>query len=411
MKILFLVGEFPKLSQTFIVSQITGLIDAGHEVTILAKKSDGGSKVHPDVLNYDLLKHVVYYGDAAHSENRCKKGLAFGRALCAHMVTRIFNRQYKGAVSFKDLCKLPNLILLVRTLNQVDLTDRAIITAHFGPNGLLAQKCIEMGLLNGKLFTFFHGYDMLRYVKQKGRNAYQDLFRSPSLILPISDFWRRRCIELGADSSRVIVHHMGIDLLRFGSHPAQLTKPVILVSAARLVEKKGLEYGIEAVGQLITKGYAIRYYIAGDGPLKDKLQKQIEKNKLTRQIRLLGWKTQNEWIELMTDAQIVLAPSITASDGDMEGIPVQLMEAMAMRKIVVSTVHSGIPELIHDGENGCLVTEKNSDALADVLERLIRSPEKWSRITQNARQTIKTEFNSQKLNAELIKLFNEKRAK
>jgi colanic acid/amylovoran biosynthesis glycosyltransferase len=408
MKILFLVGEFPKLSQTFILSQITGLIDAGHEVTILAKKSDGGSKVHPDVLNYDLLQHVVYYGDSTHSKNRCRKGLVFGQALCAHMVTRVFNKQYKGKASFRDLLKLPNLVLLVRTLNQVDLTDRTIIVAHFGPNGLLAQKCIEMGLLNGKLFTAFHGYDMLRYVKQRGANVYRDLFHSSSLILPISDFWRRRCIALGADSSRVIVHHMGIDLLRFGSHPAQLTKPVILVSAARLVEKKGLEYGIEAVSQLITKGYSIRYFIAGDGPLKDKLQNQIEKNKLTRQIRLLGWKTQNEWIELMKDAQIVLAPSITANDGDMEGIPVQLMEAMAMRKIVVSTVHSGIPELIQDGENGYLVTEKNSDALANVLERLILSPEKWNRITQNARYTIKEAFNSQKLNAELIQLFNEK---
>lgn len=411
MKILFLVGEFPKLSQTFILNQITGLIDAGHEVTILAKKSDGGSKVHPDVMNYDLLKHVVYYGNSTHSDNRCKKALVFGRALCAHMVTCIFNKQYKGAASFQDLLKLPNLVLLVRTLNQVDLTDRTIIVAHFGPNGLLAQKCIEMGLLKGELFTAFHGYDMLRYVKQKGSNAYRDLFRSSSCILPISDFWRRRCIELGANPSRVIVHHMGIDLLRFGSHPAQLAKPVILVSAARLVEKKGLEYGIEAVSKLIAKGYSIRYFIAGDGPLKDKLQDQIEQNKLTRQIRLLGWKTQNEWIELMKDAQIVLAPSITASDGDMEGIPVQLMEAMAMRKIVVSTVHSGIPELIHDGENGYLVPEKNSDALADVLERLVLAPEKWSRITQNARQTIKQAFNSQKLNAELIQLFNEKRAK
>ncbi|MCO7127556.1 glycosyltransferase [Sporolactobacillus shoreicorticis] len=406
MKILFLVGEFPKLSQTFILNQITGLIDAGHEVTILAKKSGSDSKIHPDVVNYELLSHVVYYGNSSQAQTRARKGLSFARALGAHLFSCAFNRTYKCEAAFRDLIKMPNLILLVRTLNQVNLTDQTVIMAHFGPNGLLAQKCIELGLLNGTLFTAFHGYDMLRYVKQKGQDAYHDLFRSPAFILPISDFWRRRCIELGADPSKIIIHHMGIDLLRFDSHPSQLAKPAVIVSAARLVEKKGLIYGIKAVGQLIKKGYSVRYFIAGDGPLRDMLQQLIDDNKLTRHVRLLGWKTQDEWIELMKTAQIVLAPSVTASDGDMEGIPVQLMEAMAMRKIVVSTYHSGIPELIHDKENGFLVAEKNADALSRVLEEVILSPEKWGRITQNARQTIKDQFNIQKLNAELLRLFD-----
>lgn len=406
MKILYFVGEFPKLSQTFILNQITGLIDAGNEVTILAKKSAPDAKIHPDVVNYELLSRVVYYGDSTQVQTRVGKGMSFVRALGAHLYSCVFNPRYKCEAAFRDLIKMPNLIMLIRKLNQVDLTDRTVIMAHFGPNGLLAQKCIEMGLLKGTLFTTFHGYDMLRYVKQKGQDAYRDLFRSPSFILPISDFWRRRCIELGADSSRIIVHHMGIDLLRFDSHPSQPAKPAVIVSAARLVEKKGLVYGIQAVGQLVKKGYSVRYYIAGDGPLRDKLQQLIDENKLTRHVQLLGWKTQDEWIELMKTAQIVLAPSITASDGDMEGIPVQLMEAMAMRKIVVSTYHSGIPELIHDKENGFLVAEKNSEALTSVLEEVILSPEKWSRITQNARQTIKDQFNIQKLNAELLRLFD-----
>nr|WP_283163337.1 glycosyltransferase [Sporolactobacillus mangiferae] len=403
-----MVGEFPKLSQTFILNQMTGMMDAGHDVTILAKKSASDAKVHPDVLNYELMNQVVYYGDSRQSDTRFAKAAVFIRAFCAHLAARFYKKNYIGTISFRDLLKMPNLILLIRKLNQIDLTDRTTVLAHFGPNGLLAQKCIDLGLLRGRLFTAFHGYDMLRYVKQKGVNAYQDLFRSPSFILPISDFWKRRCIELGADPSRIVVHHMGIDLLRFDAHPSQPAKPLIIVSAARLVEKKGLAYGIEAVGRLIKKGHSVRYLIAGDGPLREKLQQQIETKRLTKQIRLVGWKTQDEWIDLMKSAQVVLAPSVTASDGDMEGIPVQLMEAMAMRKIVVSTVHSGIPELIQDGENGFLFAEKDADALADLLARILQSPEKWNRITQNARRTVKERFNIQKLNADLLRLFAEK---
>ncbi|MDF2911772.1 MAG: colanic acid biosynthesis glycosyltransferase WcaL [Sporolactobacillus laevolacticus] len=408
MNILFVVGEFPKLSQTFILNQITGMIDAGHEVTILAKKRGTGEKIHPDVRNYELLDHVIYYGNSEQADSRLRKGLSFALALCAHTTARLFNKSYKGNVPFRDFVRNPNLILLIQKLNQVDLSDRAIIMAHFGPNGILAQKCIDIGLLKGKLFTAFHGYDMLRYVKQKGAGAYKSLFRSSAVILPISECWQRRCMELGADPARICVHHMGIDLLRFDSHPSEPGKPIKIVSAARLVEKKGLEYGIEAVGKLIKKGYSLNYLIAGDGPLKDRLQGMIEKKKLTRHVQLLGWKTQDEWIELMKDAQIVLAPSVTAVDGDMEGIPVQLMEAMAMQKLVVSTYHSGIPELIQDQQNGYLVGEKDAVLLADTLEQAILSPEKWRLVTQNARRTIREAFNIQKLNKQLIQLFEEK---
>ncbi|MCO7174934.1 glycosyltransferase [Sporolactobacillus kofuensis] len=408
MNILFVVGEFPKLSQTFILNQITGMIDAGHDVMILAKKSGEGHKVHPDVLRYELLNRVIYYGDSA-TETRLQKGLSFAKALGSHLIARCLKRRYKGAVPLRILLRHPNLILLIRKLNQVDLSERTIIMAHFGPNGILAQKCIEVGLLRGQLFTAFHGYDMLRYVKQKGAGAYRDLFHSTAVILPISNYWRRRCLELGADPSRTVVHHMGIDLLRFDRHPSEPRKPITVVSAARLVEKKGLDYAIEAIGLLVKKGYSLQYFIAGDGPLKDELQTLIERKKLNRYVQLLGWQTQDEWIARMKNAQIVLAPSITASDGDMEGIPVQLMEAMAMCKVVVSTEHSGIPELIKSKQNGYLVAEKDTTALAETLAQIIQSPESWRMITQNAHEMIHEQFNIHKLNKQLIQLFDEKR--
>lgn len=403
MNILFFVSEFPSISQTFILNQMTGLIDAGHDVRILAKKQGGGGKVHDAVLQYRLLDRVIYYGPGG--AGRPGKGLRFFGGLCAHTAARFFRKNYiGGSVPFHDLIRYPNLILLIRTLNRVDLSDRDVILAHFGPNGLLAQKCRALGLLHGRLFTVFHGYDMLRYLKQKGSGVYRDLFDSDCTLLPISRAWADRCLKLGARPGKIIVHHMGINVEEFMGRSPERGEEINIVSAARFVEKKGLTYGIDAVGRVIEKGYSVRYAIAGDGPLRDALLKQIAARHLTDRVRLVGWKTQEEWIEMMKDAHIVLAPSITARDGDMEGIPVQLMEAMAMKKIVVSTFHSGIPELIQNGVNGYLVAEKNSGQLAQTIEQIIKTPETWESLTENARRTIVGHYNIERQNGRLIRI-------
>ncbi|MFX3619516.1 MAG: glycosyltransferase [Sporolactobacillus sp.] len=405
MKILFVVGEFPKLSQTFILNQVTGLIDAGHDVKILAKQSAIDQKVHEAVRHYHLQERVIYYGKPGR-RGKLNKMLQFISGFAALSLVRLIRRNPDRSVPrFRDLRQHPNLILISLRLHQVDLSDREIILAHFGPNGILAQKCMELGLLRGKLFVAFHGYDMLRYVKQKGRAVYHELFHSPAILLPISNYWKEQCIKLGASPSKIIVHHMGIDMETFRAEPEVLKRPLRIVSAARLVEKKGLAFAIDAIALLNAKGYSIHYSIAGEGPLAAELREQIFSKGLQRSVELLGWCTQQEWIAQMKEAHVVLAPSVMAKGGDMEGIPVQLMEAMAMRRIVLATRHSGIPELIEDGYNGFLVGERDAAALAAVIETIIHSSEQWPLLAEHARQTVAHDFNIERQNQRLIRIF------
>ncbi|MBE6185649.1 MAG: colanic acid biosynthesis glycosyltransferase WcaL, partial [Bacillus sp. (in: Bacteria)] len=268
-----------------------------------------------------------------------------------------------------------------------------------------AQKLMQLGLLHGKLYTTFHGYDMLRYVKKHGDSVYEELFQSKHTQLPISEYWKNRCEQLGAKSKHTIVHHMGIDVGKFEYCPAVQEKEIRVLSVARFVEKKGIEYGISAVSQLIDQGYSIQYSIVGGGPLEEKLRTMIQEKHLEKHIHMLGWKTQNELIDIMKKAHIILLPSVTSQDGDMEGIPVLLMEAMAMGKIVVSTYHSGIPELIRHNDNGFLVEERDVEGLVRTLQIVITTPENWQRITENARKTVLEDFNIERLNNQLIDLF------
>ncbi|MCI1858050.1 MAG: glycosyltransferase [Sporolactobacillus sp.] len=394
MKILFFVGTFPKLSQTFILNQITGMIDAGHDVKVLAKYPADEQKVHDDVHRYGLMKRVIYYG-GPHARGRLGKCFDFATSLSGIPAVR------RSGLRFRQLLHAPNLILLARTLRQVDLTDQDVVIAHFGPNGLLAWRCMRMGLLSGRLLTAFHGYDMLRYVSDHGPHCYDELFKAPVTLLPISEFWKGRLMAMGADPDRLIVHHMGVDPEKFSASFHQPGDRFRLVSAARFVEKKGLAYAIAAVAALAGRGVHLRYDIAGDGPLRAALQQQIADLHMQDHVHLVGWKTQDEWIAMMRDADIVLAPSVTAENGDMEGIPVQLMEAMAMEKVVISTVHSGIPELIASGVNGWLVREKDADELAAAIERVIHASDHCRKLARRARRTVEDHFNIHLLNRQL----------
>jgi len=131
----------------------------------------------------------------------------------------------------------------------------------------------------------------------------------------------------------------------------------------------------------------------------------IERLNIGNKVRLLGWKQQEEIIELMKNTDIVIAPSVVSEDGDEEGIPVVLMEALAQGMPVLSTQHSGIPELVQDGESGFLVPERNVNALAEKLAYLVKHPEIWSAMGQAGREYVEKCYNIDTLNDKLVDLY------
>ena len=282
-----------------------------------------------------------------------------------------------------------------------------IVHCHFGPNGDLGALLKSVGAVRGKVVTTFHGYDLSNYLRAKGSNAYDSLFRTGDLFLPISERWKEELVELGCNENKIVVHRMGVDLGSFAFSPRQLRDDgrIQLLTVARLVEKKGVRYGIQAVAKLLDQYQRIEYRIVGDGPLKDDIGRLIDELGIGDRVKLLGWKRQAETIELMKEAHIFLAPSVTGGDGGQEGIPVALMEALAQGLPVVSTQHGGIPELIQDGKSGFLVPERDVDALARKLEYLIQHPEIWPEMGRAGRDYVEMYYDIDKLNDRLVGLF------
>lgn len=402
MKIAFVVGRFPVLSETFVLNQVTGLIDRGHELEIFSiDKQQKLTKVHPDVEKYNLLSRT-YYRQMPYS-----KLWRFIKA-----IGLIITSFYKDPIAIlrslnvlKYGRQASSLRLLYSVLLFLNRGSYDIFHCHFGPSGNLAALLKDLGVIEGKIVTVFHGHDMSMYLREQGDDIYNFLFDKGDLFLPISEKWKRKLVELGCDERKIIVHRMGIDVNRFQFSPSRDSSDTQVLSVARLVEKKGIEYGIGAVAKVLEKHPNIEYKIAGDGPLSNELKDLINRLELKHKVKLLGWLQQNEVIELIQKADILLAPSVTGEDGDQEGIPVTIMEALVSGLPVLATQHSGIPELVRDGEFGFLVPERDVDALAERLEYLIEHSEIWAEMGRAGRRFIVEYYNIHKLNDRLVEIY------
>jgi colanic acid/amylovoran biosynthesis glycosyltransferase len=367
-KIALFVTEFPIISETFILNQITGLLDRGHDVTIYARIPQVQPFVHPDVERYHLLDRTFYYGSyQAMPAKRVFRLLKVG-----FYIIKSFNKKIRLYVKLLNIIKFgtepvsPYFLYPIATFLSRGVRSYDIVHCHFGPNGNFGAWLKDLGVIEGKFVITFHGYDVSKYVKEKGDHVYDFLFKTGDLFLPISERAKEKLIQLGCDKQRIAVHRMGVDTSRFLFAPRKPREDgkVRILTIGRLVEKKGVQYGIQALAKALKKYPHLEYRIAGDGPLRTELKSLVNGLNVNGHVKLLGWKRHDEIVELMRSADILLAPSVTSKDGDQEGIPVVLMEALAQGLPVLSTRHSGIPELVRDGEFGFLVPERDLDALA-----------------------------------------------
>jgi colanic acid/amylovoran biosynthesis glycosyltransferase len=202
-----------------------------------------------------------------------------------------------------------------------------------------------------------------------------------------------------------MVHRMGVDLARFErAAPHDEPVPVKLLSVGRLVEKKGFHDAITAVAR--NRHLPIVYQIIGSGPLEGALRTAIGRLGVGARIQLLGAASHDEVRSAMLAADVFIAPSVRSRrDGDEEGIPVAIMEAMAMRLPVLSTVHAGIPELVADGVSGYLVPERDPWRLGQRLAELVASAELRRVFGAAGRAIVERDYEMEALNDGLLARF------
>lgn len=231
------------------------------------------------------------------------------------------------------------------------------------------------------------------------RPSFLTVVNNASTLICISEFNRQFLLQRYGQQldARVRVIRLGVPVETFESaldawSPADAHSfPLLAIS--RLVEKKGLVYLIEAVSLLRERGVPATLSVVGEGQQRALLAREMRAHGVEKVVTLLGTQTQQQIEALFqSGVAVFVQPAVIASDGDMDGIPVALMEAMARQVAVVTTPVSGIPELVIDGVNGLMVATGSAMALADGLERLYRDDDLRRRLALAGRARVEKDF-------------------
>ncbi len=402
MRIAFIVDMFPALSETFVLNQITGLLDLGHSVEIFALAQDREAKQHADVLKYDLSSRTHYSDMPRNKVFRALKALGYlltNWGTFPKLINSLNGCRYgRVALSFN---------LFYRALSFLRHAEFDIIHCHFGHNGTVGAHLKDAGIVRGKLIVSFHGFDVNLHSIRHKCDIYRALFNQAQVCTVETDYTASRLQSLGCPKQLIRKHPVGLDVAnhQFQEKVLRPGQRIEILSIARFVEKKGLEYSIRAVAKVRQRHPNLRYRIAGDGPLRDSLLAIIDGLQAHDIIELLGPVTQLEVLQLYRDSHIFILPSVTAASGDQEGQGLVLQEAQASGLPVLSTLHNGIPEGVLDRKSGFLVPERDVDALVDKLSFLLEHPDVWAKIGRAGRTFVETQFDICKLNQQLVALY------
>ncbi|HZG58237.1 glycosyltransferase, partial [Paenibacillus sp.] len=284
----------------------------------------------------------------------------------------------------------------------------ALLHARFGPSGIrmlpLARKW------RVPLVTSFHGCDAPGSARmRKRKHALGRLFREGDCFTTPCEAMKAELVKHGCPEEKVVVHYSGIDVERFAFRERTMPEdgPVRILFVGRLVEKKGADTLLRAFRYVRQVFPNTRLTLLGDGALKSELRRLARKLDVRDSVEFLGARPHHEVAAWLERAHVFCLPSKKDRAGNIEGVPNALKEAMACGLPVVSTFHSGIPELIENGVSGHLAPEGDVGALANKLIHVVGRPDTWAALGRRARAKIEADFDRKKQTERLEKLFDD----
>lgn len=247
--------------------------------------------------------------------------------------------------------------------------------------GTVAVHLVELARkLDVPLVAHFHGYDASSAMRDRFyREGVSKMLQSGAkVIVPSAHMRRLLRIACGSQGSiEVVPYSPDVSLMRrFAQTPKSVAPTVAAVG--RLTPKKNPLALIEAFALVLKHVPDAHLHLVGDGELREQVRRRVEEKKIESNITLHGALPQERAVPLIAASWVFAQHSVTSTTGDQEGLPVAILESLALGVPVVSTLHSGIPEVIVDGENGFLVREHDYEAMADRLICALRADHRFS---------------------------------
>lgn len=375
----YVVKAFPRLSETFVLNEILAREAAGERIAIASLRAPTDSRFHRGLSELDAP--ITWVPENARSAERTWAVLQQG----AHDLPR-----FQDALGELLAATANDAVQAIEVARWALGNDVGHLHAHFATTATTVVRLAS--ILSGLPYSFTaHAKDI--FCDSVDEVALRQALSDAHHVVTVSEYNRaylRRRFNTGAD--RVHRVYNGVDVHALGSlRHGDAGEPQV-VSVGRLVAKKGFRYLVEAAGHLRRRGLDVPVAIGGTGVLEEELGAQIEQEGLAGQVTMLGPLAHGDVADLMASGTVFAAPFVIADDGDREGLPTVVLEAMAIGIPVVSTPVTGVPEAIIDGETGLLVPEGDSVALAEAIEALLSDADLRDRLTRGARALVEQRF-------------------
>ena len=384
MNVLYLLNRYPKLSESFVINEIHELERRGHRVAVFSLRRPEGDVHHDEVDEIDAA--VGYLPDPS-------PRAAFGTAgpwLADPDVLRRMVHPSSPVVHAGATYVTGHLDRFIRSLPfEIEhIHGHFLNWPKFAADYLATRYDVPWT-------TTIHAYGLF---SDPNPELNRGLTNRMDRVITISEYNRRYLRDEVGTTSPIDVVHMGIDVEKF--QPTDSVERGRILTVARFEEKKGIPYGLQAIAGLAEMTDDLDYHIVGAGPGEPVIRETIATLGLEDLVTIKQNITDAELIRELDEADLFLLPCVIAHDGDRDGIPVALMEAMAMRCIPVSTTVSGIPELITPGDSGFLAEPRSMNALADTLRSALvdRSVDR-----ERCRQVVRKSFERRSCTESLVR--------
>ncbi len=389
----YVVKRYPRYSETFIVNEILAHEAAGWKIDIFSLRQpvdhhfqDKIAQVRAPV-NYLLTQGVKVPAFWSTLQAAAKELPGLCDAL----------PQVLDAPGFE----VYQALMLARQVRSSGIDH---LHAHFATQSTAVARLAAR--FAGVPYTFTaHAKDIFHKDVQPDdlRRKLQDA----AAVVTVSEFNVKFLSEhYGPDAANVRRIYNGLDLAAFPYEPPQDRLPQV-IAVGRLVEKKGFSVLVDACAILAGRQCPFSCKIVGTGDLEADLRTQIERLQLQETVELLGPRPQADVIRLVQEASVMAAPCVVGEDGNRDGLPTVLLEAMALGTPCVSTDVTGIPEVIRDGETGRVVPQHNAEALADAIEQLLADDPLRVQLATRARELVEQEFDVHRNAARIREVFRQ----
>lgn len=385
------VGDFPVLSETFVINIAAGLVERGHDVEILAMS--GQRDPEPDM--HDVV------GDLGLARRVHRPAL--GRVLIGSFGREDDDTIRPWGAARRGAAFAAQAAMFARR------PAFDVVHCQFATLGLQVMRHLTVGTLRTRaLVVHVRGRDVTSFPRVHGEDAFRRTFGRADLVIANCEHFRQRALTLGAVPDRSIVIGSALDTGRFtpGDRTPRPGGPH-LIAIGRLVEKKGFEDAIRGAASARRDLPHLTLEIIGDGPLLPSLSALIRELGAGDAIRLSGPLPHADVVRRLAVSDLLIAPSVTARSGDQDAPVNTLKEAMAMELPVIATRHGGIPELVVDGEMGRLVHERDPDGIAAAIRDLDGQRARWQEMGRRGRRAVLETYDKDIVMARLIEAYRE----